>query len=51
MRKGPILRIVELEDPEYLTQPVTGEVQWPYRPDLEYVALPCDLDNARRFAE
>jgi hypothetical protein len=41
----------ELEDPEYLTQPVTGEVQWSYRPDLEYVALPCDLDNARRFAE
>ena len=38
-----------LEDPEYLAAPVTGEVRWSYRPDLEYAALACDLDNARRF--
>jgi hypothetical protein len=42
----------ELEDPEYLarTLAVTG-IQLAYRPDLEYEALPCDLDNARRFAD
>jgi hypothetical protein len=39
----------ELEDPEYLTEPITGELQWAYRPDLEYVGLPCDVDSAGRF--
>jgi Family of unknown function (DUF6152) len=39
----------ELEDPEYLTRPVTGEVEWAYRPDLRYAGEPCNLDNARRF--
>jgi hypothetical protein len=41
----------ELQDPEYLTAPIKGEIQWSYRPDLQYTALPCDLDNARRFTE
>jgi hypothetical protein len=41
----------DLEDPEYLTAPIQGEIQWSYRPDLQYTALPCDLDNARRFTE
>jgi hypothetical protein len=41
----------ELEDPEYLAAPVTGTIQWQYRPDLEYHPVPCDLDNARRFVE
>jgi hypothetical protein len=39
----------ELEDPEYLTRPVSAEAQWALRPDLEFDALPCDVDNARRF--
>jgi hypothetical protein len=39
----------ELEDPDYLKQRVTGTTQWLYRPDLEYVATPCDRDNAKRF--
>lgn len=39
-----------LEDPEYLLEPVTGEVQSAYRPDLEFEPVECDLDNAARFA-
>ena len=39
----------KIEDPEYLTRPVSAEAQWVYRPDLAFRALPCDVDNARRF--
>jgi hypothetical protein len=42
----------ELADPEYLTGIIAVEgIQLAYRPDLEYAALPCDLDNARRFVD
>ncbi len=40
----------ELEDPEYLVGKVTDQIEWTYRPDLEYVNLPCDVENARKFA-
>jgi len=39
----------ELEDPDYLKQPVTGTAQWLYRPDVDYAATPCDRENAKRF--
>lgn len=39
----------ELEDPEYLSQPVSGEVRSAYRPDIAFSPVPCDLENARRF--
>jgi hypothetical protein len=39
----------ELEDPEYLAAPVTGELQAAYRPDLDFRPVPCDLDTAGRF--
>lgn len=39
-----------LEDPEYLREPVKGEFQWRYRPDLQYAeAGGCNLENARQF--
>jgi len=38
-----------LEDPDYLTRPLSAEAQWVYRPDLTYHAEPCDPVNARRF--
>lgn len=38
-----------LEDPEYLTAPVTGSSLWSYRPDVPFVATPCSPENARRF--
>jgi hypothetical protein len=41
----------ELEDPEYLTRPVTGNAEWVYRPDLAYAGEPCNSANARRFAK
>ena len=41
----------ELEDPQFLAEPVTGEVTWAYRPDLVFSPLPCSPDNARRFLE
>ena len=41
----------ELEDPEYLAAPVTGELQSAYRPDLEFEPVACDRESAKRFAE
>jgi len=41
----------ELEDPEYLTEAVTGTTTWDYRPDLEPQRIACDRVNARRFLE
>lgn len=40
-----------MEDPEYLTTPVTGESRWSYRPDLEFETGTCDLEIARRFLD
>ena len=40
----------ELEDPEYLAAPMTGELQSLYRPDLDFVQVPCNPEAARRFA-
>jgi len=48
-RTGLIYRF-ELEDPEYLAAPVTGELQSAHRPDLEFFPIACDLETARRFA-
>ena len=39
----------ELEDPEYLTAPVTGSVEWVHRPDLTYTGYSCDSEVAGRF--
>jgi hypothetical protein len=39
----------EVEDPQYLAEPIVGEQEWAYRPDLEYVGLPCDAGSASRF--
>ncbi len=41
-----------LEDPEYLLEPVTSpELQWTYRPDMEFAPLPCDSANAVRHIQ
>ena len=39
----------ELEDPEYLAAPITGELQAAYRPDLDFVPVTCSPEAARRF--
>ena len=41
----------ELEDPEYLSALVTGELQSAYRPDLGFEPIDCNLEIARRFLE
>jgi hypothetical protein len=46
-----LLYSFQLTDPEFLASPVSGRVQWAHRPDLEFVAEPCDLETARRFAQ
>jgi hypothetical protein len=40
-----------IESPDYLKLPITGSVDWAFRPDIELPRLPCDPENARRFLE
>jgi hypothetical protein len=40
----------ELSDPEFLAAPVTADLKWVYRPDLQYDPPKCSRENARRFA-
>ena len=35
-----------LEDPEYLTGPVSGQMILVYRPDVPFLDEPCDMENA-----
>jgi hypothetical protein len=39
----------EMKDPEMMTEPLKGEFQYAYRPDIEYESLPCDLENSRQY--
>ena len=39
----------ELSDPEYLKEPMSGEITWVYTPDKAFAPEPCSLENARRF--
>ena len=39
----------ELSDPQFLAAPVSGDLRWVYRPDLQYAAEKCDPVNARRY--
>jgi hypothetical protein len=39
----------DLRDSEYLAEPITGEMQWAYRPDLDFAPVECELENAHRF--
>ena len=42
---------VTVEDPLQLEEPVSGEMIFRHRPDLEFVGVECELANARRFLE
>jgi hypothetical protein len=39
----------ELTDPQFLSAPVQGDVQWEFRPSEKYAPLKCNLENARRY--
>lgn len=41
----------EVADPEFLAAPMTGEVEWVYRPNLELSPETCDVESARRFTD
>ncbi len=41
----------ELRDPEYFEGNISDEIEFAFRPDLDYVDLPCDVENARRYAQ
>jgi hypothetical protein len=47
--QGGLTYAFEVEDPEFLKEPVAGTAEWLYRPDVDFVATPCSRDNARRF--
>jgi hypothetical protein len=40
---------VTVEDPVYLTRPVTNVSQWEFGPDLQPSAVECNLEVARRY--
>lgn len=40
-----------IEDPAYLTAPVTYEMQWDHRPDQERSDIACNANDATRFLE
>jgi len=39
----------ELTDPVYLAEPLTGEMRWLYRPNVDFKLVPCDPDATRLF--
>ena len=39
-----------LEDPEYLAEPLTGTLDWKYRPDLEMHRYDCDPEVSGQFS-
>lgn len=41
----------ELTDPEFMTLPFTGTVQWKYGTNTDFVVDECDLRSAQRFLE
>jgi hypothetical protein len=38
-----------LADPEYLSEPLTGDAYLTYRPDAQPTDIPCDADSASRY--
>lgn len=39
----------QLTDPVYLAEPLTGEMRWLYRPNIDFKLVPCDPDATRLF--
>jgi hypothetical protein len=46
---GALTYTFTVEDPEYLTAAVQGMATWAYRPEVAFLPLECNLENARRF--
>jgi hypothetical protein len=41
----------ELSDPEFLAEPIRGQLQWTHSPGSGLAGGDCDLENARRYLE
>jgi hypothetical protein len=41
----------ELTDPVYLAEPLTGEMRWLYRPNVDFELVPCDPGATRSFLD
>lgn len=41
----------ELTDPVYLAEPLTRELRWLYRPNVDFKPVPCDPDATQFFLE
>ena len=41
----------ELSDLEFLASPFTGDTDWTFSPDVEFITDECNLESARRFVE
>jgi hypothetical protein len=39
-----------IDDPEYMVEPMHGEMFWDYAPDREFLPFDCDPDNARLYS-
>jgi len=39
-----------VDDPEYMVEPMTGEIFWDYAPDRAFEPFGCDSENARLYA-
>jgi hypothetical protein len=39
-----------VEDPEFLAEPMRGEIFWDYAPDRKLEPFDCDAENARLYA-
>jgi hypothetical protein len=41
----------KLTDPVYLAEPLTGEMRWLYRPNVDFRLVPCDPDATQFFLD
>jgi hypothetical protein len=46
-----LLYSFELTDPVYLAAPLTGEMRWLYRPNVDFELVPCDPEATRSFLD
>ena len=46
-----LLYSFELTDPIYLAEPLTGEMRWLYRPNVDFELVPCDPGATRSFLD
>jgi hypothetical protein len=46
-----LLYSFEVTDPVYLAAPLTGEMRWLYRPNVDFQLVPCDPEATRSFLD